>query len=54
MKLFDIIIIAFVVLVAFIICIREYLKNKDDAKKTKKHFIKEFFNHFGDGSNYFR
>lgn len=54
MNAFDIILIAAVVAVSAYVCIRQFLINKDEAKKTEKHLIREFFNHFGDGSNYRR
>lgn len=50
----DIIIIAAVVVASMYVCIRQYSENKEEAKKTKKHLVREFFNHFGDTWNYRR
>ena len=54
MSAIDIIIITAVVGAAVYVCIRQYIENKEEAKKTKKHLVREFFNHFGDTWNYRR
>ena len=54
MNALDIIIITVVVGATMYVCIRQFSENKEEAKKTEKHLVREFFNHFGDFWNYRR